>query len=327
MDIRAHQLDLFDAHLATQENRNGRLPHLRQQRNELVLLSFLPPELVTYILEYLIHDAITSDTLISFFDWTAATQIYGYWRNVALCAPLLWTRIRGQNLAWTRAFLESSKGLPLNVSLEQSGWEELRHDGRPRRWYDEFIGVVAGDMYRIKTLHIVLSDHDSWVLDSTLPSHLLSLTAPALRTLIITDDMDEYEWGDRSWFVRLIPACMPDLRDFRVRNMRPSTLDWLPCLYLPTVTSLTIHSDNCNDDDDDEDDICFVQSAVLSYCPNVGELMIFGNGTSGYEYPHRVLKLHKLDFLHAVKPSFDLLMGYDFSDTAFTRIVLEFPLN
>ena len=88
----------------------------------------LPPEMLAGIFVYLSRqepDSAGRKASHSVQDLISVTHVCTLWRRAAITAPGLWTEITMMNLEMTKAFLERSRAVPLNVDLRPSSGTEL----------------------------------------------------------------------------------------------------------------------------------------------------------------------------------------------------------
>lgn len=87
------------------------IAELQSIHNLVAPINSLPPELLNMIFSC-VEDASTENT-----DLISVTHVCRHWRDIALHAPILWTRIALKHPEGVRTFLDRSKALPLRVSL------------------------------------------------------------------------------------------------------------------------------------------------------------------------------------------------------------------
>ncbi|KAF9465948.1 hypothetical protein BDZ94DRAFT_1296135 [Collybia nuda] len=102
-------------------NYRDKIRALKTRRNELVLISRLPPELLSTIFQ------LVQEKPLTYFPertkWTAISHVCGHWRRVALQSPSLWSNIdiHGHESGpgtWVEVFLERSKQAALTLSAK-----------------------------------------------------------------------------------------------------------------------------------------------------------------------------------------------------------------
>ncbi|KAF8640278.1 hypothetical protein AX16_010173 [Volvariella volvacea WC 439] len=197
---------------------------LLRQRNAMMPISTLPPELVVEILEVTrLSISEEEDSTDNPYSWVAATQFCAQWRNFALDHPQLWTSCSLKNLRWFQAFLERSKDSLLRIST---------HSPLDGPEYDKCLKLAAESMNRIQTLDI----------DPRMSAYIfVGLPAPRLETLKFSQPRieDLYEPEEHP-----IPqeGTMQNVRDLWIDSC-PRVL-WNPILppCLPSLTSLTLDS-------------------------------------------------------------------------------------
>ncbi|KJA19510.1 hypothetical protein HYPSUDRAFT_44278 [Hypholoma sublateritium FD-334 SS-4] len=101
-DIEVH-FTAVAAHLAA-------VQALRQQRNRLLPISSLPPEIMCNIFSF-----VKSGSRLTSVRWTKVSHVCRYWRKVALNAAGLWCNLPLENLSWTVEMLARSKQVDISI--------------------------------------------------------------------------------------------------------------------------------------------------------------------------------------------------------------------
>jgi len=109
-----------------------------RQRNFLAPVSRLPPELVLLVFTHL-RDICMITRFIR-RDWMNVTGVFHSWREIALCAPNLWTNIRISKgtYRWASEMLYRSQQSPLSAHVDYKGLN--RH---PRELYADTDAVLT----------------------------------------------------------------------------------------------------------------------------------------------------------------------------------------
>lgn len=141
---------------------------LKTRRNALLLISQLPPELISTIFYFVQTDPLSS-TPYEKTKWTAVSHVCAHWRRVALETPRLWTCIdirAFESGTWVETFLERSKRAPLTLSVNLTSRSQQR------------IEAVLGNMDRMRQLSLTLQipmGQDLLEILETHPAPLLEL--------------------------------------------------------------------------------------------------------------------------------------------------------
>ncbi|KAF8656474.1 hypothetical protein AX16_002525 [Volvariella volvacea WC 439] len=193
----ASQISHLDAKIASLEQQ---LAALRRQRNSLIPLLKLPPELVTNIMKIVVEDTTAAameqyetflnnedaETLyvLRIFSWIPVTQFCAYWRGIALACPALWTNIWTSHLELFKTFLKRSRDQPLDIDTQSyyyrdediNTWSYYygdEDDDKQDDEYKEMLQLVVDNMYRVRSLVLRLD-----CLDCCLNVRRLSILSP-----------------------------------------------------------------------------------------------------------------------------------------------------
>ncbi|KAH9857714.1 hypothetical protein C2E23DRAFT_881283 [Lenzites betulinus] len=96
---------------STIKNLHEQIAELQTIHNLVAPVNNLPPELLSMTFAYVEAGSTGNKDLITI------THVCRHWRDIALQAPVLWTRIALKHPEGVRTFLDRSKALPLTVSL------------------------------------------------------------------------------------------------------------------------------------------------------------------------------------------------------------------
>ncbi|KAF9480798.1 hypothetical protein BDN70DRAFT_804624, partial [Pholiota conissans] len=91
---------------------------LKNQRNNFISISRLPPEVLSHIFMIVRVDAEDSEPTKQLFAWIKLTHVSRYWRNVAIASPNLWAYIDNpmlDNSPWLEECLRRSKDANLTI--------------------------------------------------------------------------------------------------------------------------------------------------------------------------------------------------------------------
>lgn len=84
----------------------------KKHMNTLAPINQLPPEILGIIPAY--QEETTLKDLVS------VSSVCSYWRNTFLATPSLWTKLDGKGIEKTRAWVERSRALPIQLQVEVS---------------------------------------------------------------------------------------------------------------------------------------------------------------------------------------------------------------
>ncbi|TFY57034.1 hypothetical protein EVG20_g8700 [Dentipellis fragilis] len=198
------------------------------QRNHLLALYKLPPELLVLIFTELI--ALQSRTLHCLRrntlspGWMAVTHVCRRWREVALQRPTLWTTIStdlGQT--WMEEMLARSRSLPLTV--------------RAHIQDDCDVFSLIAQMSRTVHLHLALDD----VIELGSPCSLIVQPAPILETCslsLLDEEDDEYFDPPHNLFAQNAPR-------LHSLELEVCTVHWSSLAFVSLVKlSITVPADN-----------------------------------------------------------------------------------
>ncbi|EAU86948.2 hypothetical protein CC1G_09805 [Coprinopsis cinerea okayama7 len=117
-NLAIEELSRLDATIHAQETETRKL---KRQRNKLVAIARLPPEVLGRIfLFHRDHMLVTPSSKRTLF-WISVTHVSHVWRNVALSCPQLWSIIHldRMNPFLTSLFFERSKKAPLSIKITE----------------------------------------------------------------------------------------------------------------------------------------------------------------------------------------------------------------
>ncbi|EAU82606.2 hypothetical protein CC1G_07888 [Coprinopsis cinerea okayama7 len=181
----------------------------KSSRNELSVISRLPPEVLTRIFEaykqMCDRYGRTGNTpqprqhYIKLYQWTRVTHVSRYWREVALGCPYLWSDIRTVNHNWARTFLERSKQAPISLnateSLSVTNMEDFEDEILAQSHRLKSIRVYGGASFEkrvqeltnptplLQSLMITRGYQNQNAASPILPTEFLSGEAPKLQDL------------------------------------------------------------------------------------------------------------------------------------------------
>ncbi|KAA1475555.1 hypothetical protein DENSPDRAFT_932435 [Dentipellis sp. KUC8613] len=198
------------------------------QRNHLLALYKLPPELLALIFAELI--ALQSSTLHCLRrdtispGWMAVTHVCRRWREVALQQPTLWTTISADlGQKWMEEMLARSGSLPLTV------WAHIEDDC-------DVFSLIA-QMSRTVHLHVALEG----AVEAGSPNTLIMQPAPLLETCSISlldEEDDEYFDPPHNLFARNAPR-------LRSLELEVCSVYWSSLAFASLVKlSITVPADN-----------------------------------------------------------------------------------
>ncbi|KAF9480808.1 hypothetical protein BDN70DRAFT_779421, partial [Pholiota conissans] len=84
---------------------------MKRQRNALVSIGRLPPEVLSRVFSFVREHSLKTATNESKLRWLRVTQVSQHWRDVAIASPTLWTQIDNPIIlyrSWLEKFLERS---------------------------------------------------------------------------------------------------------------------------------------------------------------------------------------------------------------------------
>ncbi|KAG2013015.1 hypothetical protein CC2G_009957 [Coprinopsis cinerea AmutBmut pab1-1] len=124
-------------------------------RNELSVISRLPPEVLTRIFEFYKRICDHSSKLdymmqgrcyLTPYQWTGVTHVSRYWRQVALGCPQLWSNIRTISFNWARISWERSKQAPISLNATLTYLTNPKLEG--------LVTDILTQPRRLKSLHL-----------------------------------------------------------------------------------------------------------------------------------------------------------------------------
>ncbi|KAF8649059.1 hypothetical protein AX16_006046 [Volvariella volvacea WC 439] len=229
----------LDAEIATL---HAQLVELQRRRNSLLPISTLPSELVVDILKYIITDAVEQTERASnsgtsccrtrelnAHNWIRVTHRYARWREIALGCPTLWNQIWATSRGRFRAFAERAVGQLLQI--------DTAHDLDRRAELGDIYNLLADNMHRTHTLHLLVTDMIPWWLN-TVPAPALEVLRIYFRRPLcsgVVSEIDKVDWEA----IELME--MPKLRQLEVLEDVPQ--GWYNSLSsdLSTVTKATLY--------------------------------------------------------------------------------------
>ena len=172
-----------------------------RQRNLLAPVSRLPLEIVLLVFAY-VKDAGTREFKENYGinganrrDWIRLTHIFRLWREIALCAPSLWSNIHisKRDYKWANAMLQRSQHIPLNVCVNFEGFTR-----RTRKYkdIDAALSILEDNLGRCKALSLYNVQPEAFNKFFT-PSH----DASRLRTLRLSVDLHSHSRSMNSIFL------------------------------------------------------------------------------------------------------------------------------
>lgn len=209
-------------------------------------ISKLPPETLLRILELLVEEC-HGDTE----SWYHITHVCPFWRQLAIDTSTLWTKIPTyndkHNPNWTRAVLQRSKSIPLDVHLVFTDWKmnlvALQHISHIR---DLYIELNAEDLNGVA---YILSSVGA---DATMLEHLFIYTgeydnprfkvSPTLFSGTTKLDYLDLKWVDLDWSTPLLQQNLTylALQDLSLKST-PSWEEILTALKgMPSLSDLIL---------------------------------------------------------------------------------------
>ena len=147
---------------------------LLTRRNSLVPISVLPPEILTWVFHFLVHEEPPLSKKGS-LGWARVTHVCRHWRQVALGDSSLWARISGipTNTKWISEMLVRAKNVPLDVELSAVSWSN-----------PQALLMIRPHLSRTRQLRFQIS---GCMLHSDNVREILSWEAPALEHFELRD--------------------------------------------------------------------------------------------------------------------------------------------
>jgi F-box-like len=213
-DLIDQEICLLNAHICT----------LKTRRNSLVLISRLPPEILSEIFLVFAEQSQTNKFKTS-YEWLSVAHICHSWRDVALAHGRLWGRMDVASQNRTDEFLVRSKGAPLafRQSIEGPLTDPLfsKAPGNPvrfREFHLQSVGRVGANIIDLISTPIHAHVLESLIID--ISDNTSDLVLPATG------------FGEHA----------PHLTRLQLHNVR---IEW-PVSFFPNLTHLAIHHSGIN---------------------------------------------------------------------------------
>jgi hypothetical protein len=228
---------------------------LRQRRNALAPISFLPAEIVEDI--FLHASAKRNDYGIA---WLHVAHVCRQWREIALNQPLFWSHINFTNLtlAGVIEMLARAKNAPLHLEVDVTDihWDDARYNalenelqahvsnirhlsviGKSTQFYTSLRKLVTSPA---PTLEYLSLSHLDPTVQVYLPDTLFDGTTPRLSCLELREISISWK-SPLLKGLRYLKICGPTLKN------RPSLAEWLDVLdKMPQLKELVLHSASPN---------------------------------------------------------------------------------
>ena len=186
---------------------------IRFWRNRLAPVSRIPPEILALIPDFWNHDDDDRDQ-----DVITLTHVCRAWREVFTSRSSLWTNLNCENKDQAHVYLERSKSLPVNLSLNAD-------DDLPS--YHPFFEIIPRAIGRLRSLSIGVEGDLQ-----TITAHLFR-PAPLLEELSICGDSD---CSNPVLTPTLFNGDLSSLRKLRLNCVRT----WLPWRNMINLTSFKL---------------------------------------------------------------------------------------
>jgi hypothetical protein len=192
---------------------------IRSWRNRLPPVNKIPPEILSLIPDFWNDNYNDRDR-----DIITLTHVCQAWREVFTSRSSLWTDLNCKNKDKTRVYLERSKSLPINLSLD------TRHRPPP---YLPFFDVIPHAIGRLKSLSIEGTPENL----QGITTHL-SRPAPLLEKLSISGGRDREARHNPVLALTLFDGDLSSLRSLSLTSVRTE----LPWRNMVNLTSFNLCS-------------------------------------------------------------------------------------
>ena len=187
------------------------LAMVRSAKNRTAMANRLPPEVLAKVLGFRRNDQ----------DLISATHVCERWRSTLLSIPLLWTEVVFGDPHRTFTYLERSKGVPIHVSIGESG-----------------LDPSAGDMSWISRMNSLSINADQEQMESIAVD--LRLPAPFLQSLAFKFNgpplLSDFRTVNP---IRILPEFlghqMPSLRNLTFLSVSPCPATSIPLSHLTNL--------------------------------------------------------------------------------------------
>ena len=210
-----------------------------RQRNLLAPVSRLPPELVLHIFAY-VKATVTLESKYNYGingvqgrDWIKLTHVFRLWRDIALCAPSLWTdiHISKYNYRWANEMLRRSQQIPLAVHVNFLGFTRRT---RKYKEIDTALSTLEASVGRCRVLSLYNVQAEAFARFFP-PNH----NASQLHTLRLSSDYLYASGRDKNALVLSDRTLLADA--LRHLTLIAFELDWTSS-FLRRLTHLKISS-------------------------------------------------------------------------------------